>query len=264
MSEATKWYGGDGLPMVTAKTKTGKDTKPTLRQARMPENEMYPSVTSVIGSCWPKPGLIKWQIGQGILIGEKHKRTSNELDKDYIDRVIGINQDEVGETAETGKSIHAEIEEYLTKDNKPTSIAGRQALSSIIAWIAEMKIVDTESEKTFSNKKLGFGGTIDFVGYLSDHNLNGYDNDVIVGDFKTTLISKFKKPYDEWGLQLAAYILGIGVKKYQAWSIVIDRYTGETKYHKWQKEDIDRYIKIYQNLLEVWFLKNKFDPRGEG
>ena len=62
-SEKGHWYTLEGKPLYTLVGKNGKERNTNLRDAR--KLNLVPSVTTILDVA-AKPGLVNWQINQGI------------------------------------------------------------------------------------------------------------------------------------------------------------------------------------------------------
>lgn len=248
-SESARWYSDKGQPLTEVPGSTGKMVKPTLTQAR--KQKLFPSVTSLM-NIMAKPGLENWKQEQILMSSLTLPRMSDESDFSFVKRVIADSKDFTKQTADIGKAIHKDIDLFFTENKAPELDASWEAIKRLTLMTKQNSVNGIYCEKPFTNLKYGYSGTVDFE-------IQGDQNYLI--DFKTTDIKKYKKPYFEWGCQLAAYGQGVGFQG-NYMSFVIDRKTGEFQIYNYTPEEIEYYTKCFNHILELWFLKNNYDPRG--
>ena len=151
-------------------------------------NNLYPSVTTIVGYFKDKPSfeaLQKW----ANFMGFNHKSYATELDK----------------KAKFGTYVHAllahelassPIEDNLTDGMLATDINNAHlALESFRQFQSENCLMSNNtvfSEETIISEKLGYAGTVDWVGM--------YKNKLFLIDFKTS-----HSVHDSMKLQLAGY-----------------------------------------------------------
>lgn len=147
---------------------------------------MLPSVTSIISFVKTKDefeGLIRWSNS----LGFKHQGYFTTLNS----------------YADFGTLVHSALSDIVTDKPVSTDITNKIALTDIVKFkttIANFKKfyelqapTTIYSEKSFLSKKLGFGGTVDWISIE--------DEDIILTDFKTS--SDFRESHF---IQLAAYV----------------------------------------------------------
>ena len=87
-SESNHWYTMDGAPQYTVPSKKdGSPRNTTLRDART--MNLVPSVTTILGVS-AKPALINWLQQQVLMAALTLPKRTDELEKDYIDRIIQV------------------------------------------------------------------------------------------------------------------------------------------------------------------------------
>ena len=245
LSESCHWYDYEGNAQYTILGKNGKERPTTLRDAR--KLFYVPSVTGIIGVA-AKPGLENWKIDQGISAALTLERLENENDYQFLSRVKADSKEQGMKAAEIGTIIHAQIEQGFQgkRETKPY-LAVRKLLDELYpneTWVAEGSFCHT----------LGYGGKIDL-----------YSESGIFIDFKTKDNLKGKKAsslvYDEHGMQLSSYALGIGVVKPERMSIFIDRSNTELIVsHRWDPDTHARHLAMFNSLLTYWKLLKNYDP----
>jgi len=245
LSESGHWYDYEGNAQYTIVGKNGKERPTTLRDAR--KLFYVPSVTGIIGVA-AKPGLENWKIDQGISAALTLERLEDENDYQFLSRVKADSKEQGMKAAEIGTIIHAQIEQGFQgkRETKPY-LAVRKLLDELYpneTWVAEGSFCHT----------LGYGGKIDL-----------YSESGIFIDFKTKDNIEGKKAsslvYDEHGMQLSSYALGIGVVKPERMSIFIDRSNTELIVsHRWDPDTHARHLAMFNSLLTYWKLLKNYDP----
>ena len=245
LSGAGHWYDYKGDAQYTIIGKNGKERPTTLRDAR--KLFYVPSVTGIIGVA-AKPGLENWKIDQGISAALTLERLANENDYEFLARVKSDSKEQGMKAAEIGTIIHAQIEQGFQgkRETKPY-LAVRKLLDELYpdeTWIAEGSFCHT----------LGYGGKIDL-----------YSESGIFIDFKTKDNLEGKKAsslvYDEHGMQLSSYALGIGIVHPTRVSIIIDRSNTELIVsHIWHPGTHARHLAMFNSLLTYWKLLKNYDP----
>ena len=245
LSESGHWYDYEGNAQYTIVGKNGKERPTTLRDAR--KLFYVPSVTGIIGVA-AKPGLENWKIDQGISAALTLERLENENDYQFLSRVKADSKEQGMKAAEIGTIIHAQIEQGFQgkRETKPY-LAVKKLLDELYpneTWVAEGSFCHS----------LGYGGKIDL-----------YSESGIFIDFKTKDNLEGKKAsslvYDEHGMQLSSYALGIGVVKPERMSIFIDRSNTELIVsHRWDPDTHARHLAMFNSLLTYWKLLKNYDP----
>lgn len=244
-SESNHWYTRDGVPRYTVMGKNGKERNTTLRDART-EN-LVPSVTTVL-NVMAKPALIQWLQKQVLMAALTLPRHIEELEEDYIDRIMVDSKEQGRAAADAGTDIHASIQgfyegEVITRHEAHVkgTVAALDALYGQQGWIAE---------RAFGHSH-GFGGKCD---------LHSTEGDGIVADVKTKEFTDPNKvdAYDDHLMQLAAYRVGLGVPKARCSNVFVSRSVpGLAKVVEWSPEDLARGWKMFAALLNFWQLKNQ-------
>src|SRR5215471_7529088 len=108
---ANHWYRHDGSPMFEIQALNGEMRKTTLRDAR--QLNLVPSVTTIL-SIIEKPGLIKWQVDQGIMAALTLKRQENEPDAEFLVRLYKDSREQVIKAGVLGDQIHDACDKYFS------------------------------------------------------------------------------------------------------------------------------------------------------
>ena len=246
VSESGHWYTLEGKPFYTLVGKNGKERNTTLRDAR--KLNLVPSVTTILDQA-AKPGLVNWQINQGINAALTLPREEDETDEQFLYRVRQDSKEQAEKAAEQGTIIHADINMGFAgkKESKTFSCVDKivNGLFPNQEWL---------SEKSYTSKEKGYGGAIDL------HSKTG-----IVIDFKTKDNLKGVEAkslvFDNYGMQLSAYAQLLNVKDATRVSIFIDRKNPEVIVsYVWDLESNQRHLQMFNALLTYWKCLKKHDP----
>lgn len=257
------WYSQDGSPLYTVIGANGKERDTTLRDAR--KLNLVPSVTTVMAGA-AKPGLDNylqtqlvdacWEYG---CTGDFDERSDYQK---YRNAVVKKSREHSSNAASKGTVIHDALEQYFlgkTYDKKlePIILPVLELLKSTFGDI------DWKPEVSFSHR-LGFGGKVD-MSYISNNFLDGdehkvYHNNIIL-DFKTKDTDDIKKmvPYDEHGMQTAAYAIGLDIPNARRYNLFISTQVPGLM-SLTESTDFDRDWGMFEALLKLWQLKNKYVP----
>lgn len=145
----------------------------------LPEGGYLPSVTTILGACYPTSRfLVSWQIEKG---------------KDEGERILK-------EAADDGTFVHEKVEQLIKGLKVNTeNLNPKQAkcLLAFKAWADEVKPEFLATEQQVYCNELGFAGTIDILCRL--------DGELYIVDLKTS-----KGIYDSHLAQVAAYAHAYG------------------------------------------------------
>ena len=242
IQESTHWYDQTGKPAYRIVGKNGNERKTTLRDAR--EHNYFPSVTTILGVA-AKPALENWKIDQALMSALTLPRIEGESLDDFMSRAKKDSKDQAIKAAERGTAIHADVESGFSGGFQTVAyLSVKRELDRLFPgckWIAE---------DSFSSP-YGFGGKVDL-----------YSPSGIVVDFKTKdgiTQEASKLVYDEHGMQLSAYALGLGFDEPIRVSIFIDRTNpGYVLTHVWDAESHARHEKMFLSLLDYWQLSKNY------
>ena len=248
LSEAGHWYTLDGKPMYSIIGKNKKERSTTLRDAR--KLNLVPSVTTILDVA-AKPGLVNWQINQGIHAALTLDRQVDESDEQFLYRVRQDSKEQGLKAAEQGTKIHGDIN---------MGFAGKkdsEVYTHLIKLINNsFPNQDWISEGSYTSKEKGFGGAIDL------HSKSG-----IVIDFKTKDnldgVEAKSLVFDNHGMQLSAYakLLEIDPENLTRVSIFIDRKNPKVIVsYVWDKNSHERHLQMFDALLTYWKCQKKYDP----
>lgn len=259
VSEACHYYDRNRNPVYEVAKKDGKGTTPTtIKHAR--EQGLLPSVTTILASI-AKPAITNWMINQYLIAVKENSLLAAhcadyEVFKDEITKIVEPRLS-AGSTA--GTEIHAAIGSLFL----PAEID--EKYRAIVANVSNMLTNDYggeyewQYENVFVNIEKGYAGKIDLL-------ITTSEGKKVLIDFKTTGGDNFKyavkKPHDEYGMQAFAYDAGIDFKADEVCNIIINRDTGETAKYIYQKAERERYVRMFDSLLEFWKLKNDYRPEN--
>ena len=236
-SSSQHWYTKDGEPSYTRLTKEGKVRNTTLRDAK--KEGLLPSVTTIISSL-AKPGLERWKQEQVLLASLTLPRLENELEEDWLTRVIEDSRSTGKDAMDRGTSMHNVLEAYFNQTYMPEypsyTYRTEQALREHFGdqfWI---------TEKSFAHPS-GYAGKCDL-----------HSTDGIVVDFKTKDSLKNTQVYLEHELQLSAYCNGLNMPYARAAICFVSE--DETKIMEIDQESLQKSFEMFQLLLMFFKLKN--------
>lgn len=242
------FYTHTGSPCHEVKCKTKDAMRPTtIRDAR--ELNLLPSVTTILGLL-AKPGLDVWKIEQGIMSALTLPRLPDEDDQAFAARVV-IDMGEHSKKAMSfGSRIHWYAEQWLHGEipgHEEDAVTVEPYITPLYAFMFQNKM-QGEAEKTMASARLGFAGTVDFVGRM-----NG---EPVIADFKTQGTKKGKiNFYGEWSYQLAAYEMLVCEPNRKLVSIAISSTEpGVIECREWTAEEVSKARKIFLNTLEIFKL----------
>jgi hypothetical protein len=239
------WYTKDGTPAYTTIGKTGERAT-TLRDAR--KLGLLPSVTTINGML-SKAGLDTWKQQQVLLAALTLPRQPNELEADWLARVMQDSKATGREAAERGTAIHAVIEAYFDQVYMPEKPLYLDAIDTALkdAFGNQLWL----SEKSFGHP-LGYGGKCD----LMANSVNGKGNGFIV-DFKTKDANLDKVDvYFEHEMQLAAYREGFFMPTARCAIVFVNGTTNQVKLIEIEEQKLQNSWECFQHLLRVYQIKN--------
>lgn len=259
-SEGGHWYDRKGNPVYQLPKADKSGMRPvTLRDAR--KLGLVPGVSG-ISNCAAKPGLVRWQVQQGILSALTLPRQEGESLDDFAQRAMRDSGEQARRAAERGSAIHAAIQGHYEK--KPTSEEFlpyvKAATEKIDEWLDELMLAECwEAEKSFAHP-LGYGGKADLSSVFAK----------LLVDFKTKEFTQQDLEdgkqllWPEHSIQLAAYRVGLGIPEAKCancfvsvsqpgLAVVIPHEEPELQIG-WQK---------FQALLAYWKADRKYDSAFE-
>lgn len=194
------FYTDEGflLSQVENKSKPGSYRDFNLGDAR--KIKALPSVTTIL-SLLAKPGLVRWQVEQGIKAALTPSDEWSTLTEPELIRALAYKSEEwVRWTADFGTSVHWFINQKLkaipSLEIPPMVPFAEELANDFIDWTAANGFIWEKTEHRFARRDLGYGGSVDLIGT--------YFGEPCVVDIKTqSQPLVFHSP--EWPLQLAGY-----------------------------------------------------------
>lgn len=257
MAESSHFYNPTDASLVeSVRSANGSLRPPTMRDAK--KNGYYISFSLVKGLI-RSFNLEQYKINAAIQACMANPYDGKEDSDTYAERMSRDAGTFSRSTADLGKEIHAQIEEFFLHKREPNNPAAKEAVEQISSWLKDKGLWCHRPESKFANHRLGIGGTSDLP--LSESE----DGPIVaIGDLKTRDLSKFKAPYEDDGMQLAFYALGFDVPNAMLVSIPIDRTSGECKFWEWGTAPADtkrhELIKSVLLFLSFWKMYKGYNP----
>ena len=240
--ESGHWYTTDGSPRYSIIGKNGKERGTTLRDAR--KENLCPSVTSVL-SILDKPGLNRWKENQVLMSALTLPKIDGESLDEFSIRVKDDARQQAKQARDKGTFIHGQVERYFRDATCDTEFQNLCILVDQKIYEVFQQAYKFDTERSFSHKD-GYGGKID---------LNSFDFDGIVVDFKTTEFTKDKLPpgWPEQCWQLAAYRHGLNIPEARAANVYIST-SVENLIHvrEWSNDELESGLGVFLAALELW------------
>lgn len=245
-SEAGHWYTRDGEPMYTIMGKTtGRLRNTTLKDAR--ELNLIPSVTTLLNTL-AKPNLEKWKMENMLLAALTLPRMETESEAVYLQRIIQDSKQTGRDAADKGTEIHAAIQAFY--EGKTSSRYPRHVQACKNALESHFGALDWISERSFGHE-LGFGGKCDL-----------YSPSGIVVDIKSKEFDDVSKvtTYEEMGMQLAAYRVGLGLPSARCANVFVSRTNPDLAVViEWDQEDLKKSWEMFICILKFWQIRNSHE-----
>ena len=254
------WYTKDGRAMHEVKNAKGGLRATTLRDAR--KFGLLPSVTTILGII-AKPGLVKWQVEQGILSALTLPREEGESLDDFAKRVSEDAVEQVKDAADLGTRVHASIEDWLNKQKMTDDAEVKPYLDAFINFWEGSKAKHIWSEHILTAPD--YAGTGDLLIELPE------EGRVLV-DIKTTKFRELKRGFEctfwpEWRYQLAAYadIIGPDVK---IGNLAFAKNTPDGdpiryEFRVYTEEEQKHALAAFHHALDLWKIINNYYPELE-
>lgn len=244
------YYKQDGSPCYEVTSTKGTLRPTTVADAR--KLNLNPSVTTVT-SLLDKPFLTPWLINEAIVAAAELPYADNVDFQKWKTDIKKMTNMKTWTAQKRGTDVHNALEKHfsgeLNHDRKFDSVINK--VEEILC--DEFGPVPWISEQSFSRD--GYGGAVDL------------HNDDVILDFKIKCkedISKLK-PYDDHGMQIAAYRHGLdkpSAKCYNLYINVDDNYQYVShKLHNWNEETLKRCHEMFFLLRDFWYLSNKVERR---
>lgn len=246
-SEGGHWYDRDGTPRYEVMAKNGKMRPATLKDAR--KFGWYPGVTSII-RCGAAPGLVRWQVDQGILAALTLPRKGDET-HDALMAAIRADADEQARKArEWGTRFHAAIQGHYE---------GQAPDEEMWPWVREVvRAIDANfpgggwvPERPCAHP-LGFGTKADLSRPGANLDFKGSDFDE--ADIATL------KTWDEHGMQLSATREGLKAPTNETAIVYVSRKKPLCRIIRVDEPELQRGWEMFQSLHSYWCAKSNYYP----
>jgi hypothetical protein len=209
----------------------------------------WPSVTTILGIL-DKHALINWGINCALnhVRDNRHRLEGHGLEN-VLEEARTAHKDTSKDATDIGSLVHDAIEAYLKGDTDPADslhYSGPEeavnCVNAFVSWYNDNEVKPIELEKKIINEEIGYGGRMDFLGYV-----NGK---LTILDWKTS-----KAIYDEYRYQVGAYALAVPEVERIA-ALRLDKQTGE-----WALKDFSGRIEqsktAFKLLTEVYYTLKK-------
>lgn len=244
------WYKHDGSPMHQVQAFSGNMRATTLRDAR--KYHLVPSVMTVL-SIIDKPGLIKWQVDQGILAALTLGRRKDESDEDFLIRLYKDSRQQFINAGIMGDKIHTACERHITGKQVDIEFLPHAIAVSDILQEQFPDVKDWVTEKSFAHP-LGFGGRVDLHSPSTGIVIDFKGKDI---DPENKKVLAFEQHY-----QLGGYQIGLNFPINWGMNIFISRtHPGYAVSHAWNKEKMQFGREVFLATFNLWKTMKKYDPR---
>jgi hypothetical protein len=240
-TDSGHWYRANGEPCYTIIGGNGKERNTTLRDAR--KLGLYPSVTTIIKTA-AAPGLEIWKQQQVMMAALTITRRQDELEHEWLKRIIADSTEQARASAKRGQRIHAAIEKHYR---------GEPPDEEFWPWIQVVKKALGEhqsfhAERSFAHT-LGFGGRLDL------------HNGTWLIDIKTKDGVEKAEQYDENFMQLAAYRRGMNLAvTTRCANLFVDRKIASVRLCEATEADMQRGWDMFRHLHAHWQAKTGHYP----
>lgn len=196
------------------------------------DNKEYISVTSLVSTFYVNKGLTYWKSKTSLEEQEKISKVSLEI----------------------GNTFHKNVENYFNKEEHTLK-------EYELSFIKELNLakVQTEVPFVFSNKNLGYAGTIDCICELG--------SEKVVIDWKTTKKKKYYSNLLNYFLQLSAYCF---CTKRSKGLIVLNNYIKEEfNLYKLTSSELEFFFENFSKMVydfynkTTYFSQDKFEEESK-
>ena len=246
---AAHYYDKDGVLV----TETPEGKKVTIKHVI--KAHLYPSVSTVLAPTTAQE-YAKANQKRAIRASLTTPRPAEIDEDDWFEACIEAAGEASNEYIDAGNSLHAEAAHYI-KHGEPSfgaSPVERRAVEEMVK-----RLRDPQSEVSFTNTELGFAGTADIV----------TENEVY--DIKSKGKGGMRPDYT-YGLQLAAYCMGLGkpIETTKLVNIMVPRNGDDIEFVEWgtlrKKTHLHSPLQLsiaFGCLLEAWCIQKQYFPRDE-
>jgi hypothetical protein len=190
------------------------------------DGERYPSVTTIISSTLPNPGIAAWKARVG---AEEAERVSREA-------------------TDHGTSIHALVEAVNRGKGDDLTLEQQSTVWPYWDWFRANVDLVIGAEKLLVSRQHGYAGTTDAIAVMRG------DRYPSILDFKS---SKTALGQDEWRLQTAAYVIAaeehLGLVCRRRVIVRLSRMEPDTLHvHELPEDELDNDRACFLALLRIW------------
>ncbi len=240
-AESGHWYTHDGQLVLSAKTRDGRDTKPTLRHARI--HSWAPGVTTILRIAH-REQLVQYRERQAAWAALTLPRVAGESDDEFIRRVMRDGGEAARQAADAGTSIHARIERAIRGEPVDDELTAA-ALATLPAatWVSEQAVVHPH-------------------GFATKADLHAADERIVV-DIKTKDGPvETQSLYEDHYLQLAATAAAIGWEPgtYSAAILFVSRTETSTALAWADADELRHGWDVFRARLHLWQVTNRYRP----
>lgn len=250
-SESSHWYCHDGTPRYEVKAKDGHLRPATLADAR--KLHLLPSPTGIIGGTLAKPGLVNWQIMEGIKAVVTAPDLPGEMLDGKIKRVLDAkeHEEESAFARDLGTDTHTLIAHDLCWAGKePIQEAAFPIAKAACDWLAAQGFQTKHKELSVAKKELGYGGKIDRVVENTRR---------VLVDFKTAKKLPDRGAWFDHLIQTGAYAQLM--PEIDQTCVVYLSTTEPGKLSFFFRTDWQQDAETFNHLFAVWRAMKDFDPR---
>lgn len=241
MAKGDHWYDRLGNPHHGAH----------LKEARA--NGYLPSVTTVLGQCWPKAGLDKWKQEQVILACLTTPRLPHEPDDAYVARILACADAEGMAAADVGTRRHKIIEDWLNGEGLHADSWDLPFIEPFIKWYNGVSYSTLANEKVVANPAMGYAGKLDIY------------SEFVLGEEMVIDIKNRKRliTYETDAAQLAAYAWALresGMTVTGCVSVILGTQEPGILVNHWSVEEEDRGWEDFKCALALWKRSRNYYP----
>ena len=256
------WYTATGEAAHTQLTAKGakNPTRPTnIRDAK--KLQLLPSITGILGVV-ANPALDRWRMSKVAEYCWKVPPIGDEPVDDYSRNVLEKALEEVGDAADLGTHIHANIEAHIKGQPVPHDGPEVYMAMSALAAVERANITIKESEVKVVSTKYGYAGTTDLAVIKDDA--------CGILDFKSIRTKEGEPIVSRFGHipQIAAYHVAYwcnGEKitdNAKGWNVYISTTEpGRVEIVEYSADDLRAAFDMFLAACSIWRYKNEYDPR---
>ena len=253
------WYDEKGKSMHTVPRKSGGEKNTSLKDAR--DLGLFPSVTTILGGLFAKPGLEWWKQDQLLRIAHETPAKKGESFEAFADRCRVVQEKPTEDAASFGTRCHDAIEKFF--EGEPIEDELLPYIKPAFDWKQENKLRFIERELALVNLEEGFAGTMDIAGL-------GEGGQKFVIDWKTRKTKPKVKitSYDFQVHQIAAYAATYwgsdavdAEQVFGANAVISSTEPGRFEVIKYSPAELKDAWAVFRSACQIWRSLKKYDPR---